>query len=1083
MTTPPRAATTTILFTDLVNSTELLQRAGDESGQRIFRAHHQLLKDAVAATGGHEVKWLGDGLMVAFPSAADGVRCAIAMQQLAQRPIAGERLAIRVGLNAGEALRDETDYFGTPVVVARRLCERAAAGQILCSSVVTALLSGRQAFCFRASVPLELKGLSTPVAACEVLYEQDQAALVTRTPFVGRTAELARLNQKLRDTRAGHGALMMLVGEPGIGKTRTTEEFAESGRQDGTIVLCGRCFEGEWAPPYGPFAEAIADYARTADPEVLRHDLGLGAAPLARLVAELRERLPDIPEPVPLQPDEERFRLFDAVSQFLIATSKRAPVLLVLDDLHWADKGTIALLRHVARFAPRHRLLLLGAYRDVELDRQHPLADALAALRREVEYERIVLKGLDEGEVGTLLSTMADQDVNPALIQAISAETDGNPFFIREVLIHLVEEGKLYREGGQWKRRTQSIADLGIPEGVRQVITRRLSRLSADANRLLAAASAFNGGFHFDVVTQVAGLQEMTALDAVDQALAAQLLRSAAEADTYDFTHALIRHTLYGEMNPSRQVRLHRQIAEAMEAVYANRAAEHAGEIAEQYYRSAALPNAERGVVHCLTAAQRAEQAAAFEDAAAALRMALELLPAEDPARPRLLARLGLALAWSLQDADAVRAAGDAAEALAASEGHEAAANYLADAADALWTAQFRFAPLAPLVEQGLRHIGARRDLVWVRLLVHSLVRSEANDPDNPGIYLDSPERREMTRVTLEHWEEAVQAAVQGGNVALVAGAVAWESRTHVLERGAAVPPILVFWAGEYAGTVDPYRTITEFVLQQGRVAFGALGLTAVARIEGALGQLAASEQTFARARDLASRVSVSPFLRLQMAAVPLEHMFMRGEGYERGLSVVEELLGESAFENRWVMGTMRAAAAATCAHLGRRDDALRWLEVALPAIERGPGWALNYTILVYLAADALWTLGVAEHTRAVERNLREKTIAPDFRYPHTDARLAMARLCVLQGRYDEAVEWFAKARAVLDEQGARPLRAITDFDEALMYARRGAPGDRERGLRLLDLAVPQFEAIGMPGWMRRAHELRRQVIAGEAMP
>ena len=164
-------------------------------------------------------------------------------------------------------------------------------------------------------------------------------------------------------------------------------------------MLSGRCFEGEWAPPFGPFVEAIAGYAKDADPDALRADLGYGAPPVARLVPSLHERIPDIGEPVPLNPDEERFRLLDAVSQLVIATSARAPVVLVLDDLHWADGGTIAMLRHVARFLPGQRTLVLGAYRDVELDRQHPLADALASLRSEAEYERILVKGLDEGEV------------------------------------------------------------------------------------------------------------------------------------------------------------------------------------------------------------------------------------------------------------------------------------------------------------------------------------------------------------------------------------------------------------------------------------------------------------------------------------------------------------------------------------------------------------------------------------------------------------------------------------------------------------------------------------------------------------
>src|SRR5256712_1382767 len=398
-----------------------MQRAGDEDAQRIFKAHYQVLRDAVSANGGSEVKSLGDGLMVAFGSAADAVRCAVMMQQASRRRAGGERLAVKVGINAGEAMSEGDDYFGTPVVVARRLCDQAQPGQILCSAVIESLLAGRQAFSFHDLGPLELKGISGAVETREVAYETDRAGVfVTRTPFVGRVKEMARLRAKFDEARAGHGGLVMLVGEPGIGKSRTIEEFAEHAGAGGALVLAGRCFEGEWAPPYAPFGEAIAGYAKDAAPDALRADLGYGAPPVARLVPSLRERLPDIAEPVPLNPDEERFRLLDAVSQFIIATSARAPVVLVIDDLHWADGGTIAMLRHVARFLSGHRTLVLGAYRDVELDRQHPLADALAALRREAEYERILVKGLDEGDIRALLTDIAEQDVPDAIVLQIS---------------------------------------------------------------------------------------------------------------------------------------------------------------------------------------------------------------------------------------------------------------------------------------------------------------------------------------------------------------------------------------------------------------------------------------------------------------------------------------------------------------------------------------------------------------------------------------------------------------------------------------------------------------------------------------
>src|SRR5215468_4591318 len=190
------AAPVTLLFTDLVDSTALLQRVGDERAQRVLHAHRQLLREAIAQHGGREVKWLGDGLLASFASVADGVRCAVAMAQRARRPVAGERLGLRVGLHVGEVLPDENDYAGASVVLARRLCDRAAAGQILCDSVVVELLRGRQGFEFAAVGPLDLKGFLEPVAAYEVRYQPDAgAALLRHTPFTGRAAELRRLGR------------------------------------------------------------------------------------------------------------------------------------------------------------------------------------------------------------------------------------------------------------------------------------------------------------------------------------------------------------------------------------------------------------------------------------------------------------------------------------------------------------------------------------------------------------------------------------------------------------------------------------------------------------------------------------------------------------------------------------------------------------------------------------------------------------------------------------------------------------------------------------------------------------------------
>lgn len=239
----------TILFTDLVGSTELLSRAGDEEAQRVFRAHHDLLAETATAHGGEEVKWLGDGLMVAFPSAADAVRAAVAMQQASGRPVHGERLAIRVGLNAGEALRDAADWFGTPVVVARRLCDAADSGQILCSQLMVSLLEGRTDLSFSDLGLLDLKGVPKPVAAAAVDFGVAPPALPGTVRCVGRDAELARLGARLAEAMASRGGLVLVAGEPGIGKTRLVSELATRAERDGAAVVWGHCYEGDWSPP------------------------------------------------------------------------------------------------------------------------------------------------------------------------------------------------------------------------------------------------------------------------------------------------------------------------------------------------------------------------------------------------------------------------------------------------------------------------------------------------------------------------------------------------------------------------------------------------------------------------------------------------------------------------------------------------------------------------------------------------------------------------------------------------------------------------------------------------------------------
>lgn len=377
-----------------------------------------------------------------------------------------------------------------------------------------------------------------------------------------------------------------------------------SGRE---LDLDFRSHDGDVVPG-AAFAEAITSWARRLDASDLVAALGPEGPVLASLAPPLRGLAPGLSEPPAVPDDAAIARLQDAVCQWAARLPADGPVVLVMDDLHWADDTTVRLLRAVARTARHQRLVLVGTYRETDLDRTHPFAEALPVLRREAEPTRIALEGLDVDEVGDLLGRMAGHDVPAAFAELLAEQCAGNPFFIREIILHLAEEGRISRRDGEW---TATTTDLGIPKGVREVLGRRLARLSPTANQLLSVGALFEVSCPLPVVCDVAKVDEDEALDAIDEALAAQVIRPAGEFDRYAFTHALFRHTLVGELNPSRQVRTHRAIGEAMEKRIAGRPTPaEVASLARHFHRSSAMPGGERGVPHALQAAAHAEASA-----------------------------------------------------------------------------------------------------------------------------------------------------------------------------------------------------------------------------------------------------------------------------------------------------------------------------------------------------------------------------------------------------------------------------------------------------------------------------------------
>ncbi|MGH2684307.1 MAG: ATP-binding protein, partial [Actinomycetota bacterium] len=674
-------ATATILVTDVVASTSLRVRLGEEGADALRRELDAALGEVVQAHGGSVVKGLGDGVLAMFPGSAEAVTAGVAIQQTANS--LGRRasvdLAVRIGVSAGDVSIEDGDCFGTPVVEASRLCAAAGGGEVVVADVVRVLGRGRGTHEFERRGALELKGLPEAVEAWTVPWEPASTGTGLRqdSPYVGRTRERIMLRELLDVARSGKGGTVLVSGEPGIGKTRlVTEACRDAG---GFEVLWGACHDGD-VTAAAAFSEAVTTWARATDPERVRAMVDPDGPVLATLAPSLRAVLPGLGDAADIAPDAAAARLQDAVCQWLVRLASSSPVVFVIDDLHWADDATVRLLRAVARQARTLRVLVVGTYRETDLDRSHPLAEALPLLRREVEPAKVALDGLDAGEVEDLLRRMAGHDVPAAFATLLADQCDGNPFFIRETLLHLWEEGRIAQQDGVWVATT---AELGIPEGIREVLGRRLARLSPDANKLLGIAALFEIAFPLPVVCDVAHVAEDDALDLIDETLAAQIVRAGSEFDTYEFTHALFRHTLVAEMNPSRQVRTHRALAEAIEKrLRGEPSAADAATLARHFWRSAVLPGAERGVPYAVAAATAAVAGAAFREAYEFFAIARELLEPGDDREVEV--QRGLATAAVLAelpvddlDAEAARLG----ELIAAVDGDDAAVDELVDLA------------------------------------------------------------------------------------------------------------------------------------------------------------------------------------------------------------------------------------------------------------------------------------------------------------------------------------------------------------------------------------------------------------------
>src|SRR3954467_15085107 len=475
--------------------------------------------------------------------------------------------------------------------------------------------------------------------------------------FVGRERELESLREAVDSALAGRGSLQLLVGEPGIGKTRAAEELATYARVSGARVYWGRCREDEGAPAYWPWVQAIRSYARDADPVALAWQLGGGAAEVARLIPEVAEKL-DIEPGEGADSEEARFRLFDSVTSLLLAAARDRPIMVVLDDLHWADEPSLLLLRFAAREVGSSGLLILGTYRDVELGRHHPLARMLGEMSGIEGSGRIPLRGLSVAAVERYIEMTAGTPSPPGLAEAVQVQTDGNPFFVGEVVRLLASEGRLTAGG--------SAAELQIPQGVREVVGRRLDRLSEKTNEALRVAAVIGRDFEEDLVWRVAQQKPEQLMKTAQEAIAERLVTDLGDG-RYSFAHALVRDTLYEELSPPKRSALHEQAGLAIEAICGSNVDERLGELAHHFLEAAPRGDLAKAIDYAQQAGKQDMEQLAYEDAVDVYGRALEVLDLMDDADEALscslLLSLGGAEAKSARVADARDAFERAAEA------------------------------------------------------------------------------------------------------------------------------------------------------------------------------------------------------------------------------------------------------------------------------------------------------------------------------------------------------------------------------------------------------------------------------------
>jgi tetratricopeptide (TPR) repeat protein len=873
----------------------------------------------------------------------------------------------------------------------------------------------------------------------------------------------------------------MVVGEPGIGKTAICEQLSTYVTLRGGRTLVGHCYEeGSLSLPYLAFVEALRSYVLSRDVQDLKKELGTGAADVARIVSEIRERLKVKPRPHG-DPEEERYRLLQAVTGFLSHAASVQPLLVVLEDLHDADKGTLDMLTHVSRNLAGARLLIAGTYRDVEVDRGHPLSSALAELRRISTYGRVILRGLNADEVRRMLESVTGSEVPWSFAEAVHRQTEGNPLFIQEVVRYQAEGGFVTRDGDRWQPASDTALVMSIPEGLRDVIGKRLSLLSPECNRLLSVASVIGRDFTLDTLTEVTDINEDVFADALNEAVGLSILeeRSQVGSIRYRFTHAFFRQTLYEEMVAPRRLRLHQQVARALEKQHEKRLEEHAAELVDHFSHSTDPADLEKAVSYGEMAAQRAINVYAYGEAVRLLEQALkvqEVLDSEDKGK---VCDLLLALGDALQESGQHQRAFDV-------ELPEAFA--LADAIGD----RHRASLACYQAEKALTTLAVGPGKPWVWSSPEAIQWAESAD-------------RYAEPDTIERvWADQMMGLVRFATGEMSEG-IALLSRSLDLARNLDVIDLL-WWAATmwFERALSPQRDRERLRLAEELMASSRAGIRLRSHVPGLLslwvvffewGQRQRAEEAWRELRELAERsgtvfttiISVFGDVfwaimdgRLEEAVQTAQGMLTRGEELgvaewaASGAGVFSLrpwlLLGKAGEAHQFITTSfpLPHAQALCLAYLGRNNEAAEILErcvVNRPGVGSAEDETSYWEDIFYLEAAV-----VIGHRQAAEMLLSRfaGSSSPIASYAVTCTARQLGAAAALLDRPDEAHKYYQEALKVATEVKFRPEVALTRLQLAELLLEH-YPHEKAEAKEHLDFAIKEFREMKMQPSLERA--------------